>query len=184
MAKAKYITSVINHNIRVLLGLTCCEYAAMDILHELYCEQPITADVRLQNRLGFTKDESTSILESLSKKKMIYLNADFIPVYLIDKRWLEQHSVDHDFLEFWQIFRKHGNEPTACKAYRKARKYADKETLHEAAKNYIAYCDQHNSDPKFNLKAQSWLDTEKQRWNDRLGGEKGEAASERKHAFL
>ena len=185
MAKKKLITSSVNHNVRVLLGLSCDEYVVMEVLHELYSEQPITLVVRLMNRIGTTEAETKSILVSLCEKKFLYISDEFIPMYLIDKRWLDCFDVNADFEEFFRTFREFGNKASSQKAYDKARKIADKETLLEAAKVYLAYCDETYSDSKYILKAQSWLDTKLKRWEDKIVLATGpEAEVQKKYAFL
>lgn len=175
MPKAKFITSVINHNIRVLLGLDCAEYVVMDVLHELYCDQPITLNVRLANRLGYSKEEAQDIINDLCEKQMLYVTSDFITHYIISEKWLSQFNVDTDFGEFWKIFREHGNRVASKKNYSIVRKSVDRETLHEAAANYVGWADENITEDIYRLKTQSWLDPGKKRWMDKVAPVKSES---------
>lgn len=183
MAKKKLITSTINHNVRVMLGLSCDEYVVMEVLHELYSEQPITLVARLMNRIGTTLAETVRILDSLQKKRMLYLNDNLMPMYIIDDRWLSCFDVNMDFEEFWQAYREIGNKVSAKKAYEKARVIAEKDVLMDAVKLYMAYCDETYSDRKFITKAENWLDTGKRRWEDKIVSA-AEGSPEKKYEFL
>lgn len=185
MAKHKLITSVINHNIRVELGLTCDEYIVMDILLENYCRQPF-AFANLETEIGFTVDQFIDILADLVLKEMVYVSGKPVPVYIISDRWLSKFNVDGDFQEFWTIFREYGNRINALKHYKIVRKSVDKETLHEAAKAYLAYCDITYSDTKYVNNAQIWLNPATKKWEDKLKVPPAAlgAGVERKHDYL
>lgn len=165
MAKRKLITSVINHNIRVELGLNCDEYIVMDILLENYCKQPFDFRQTIKDATGINHYHSEPIINELIKYKMLFIS---FGVYIISDKWLSRFNVDADFQEFWSLFREYGNKANSLKNYKIVRKSVDRETLHSAAVAYLAYCDEKYSDQKYVNPAQTWLDPKAKRWEDKL----------------
>jgi hypothetical protein len=89
--------------------------------------------------------------------------------YSVTSKWTQFFDVTQDFDSdnpskpgFWQIFKKHGNKQMAKKAYFKARKVVDKETLHAAAIRYIKSKEGND----IFLHASTYLNPETRHWED------------------
>ena len=98
------------------------------------------------------------------------LNIGFTEYVLLD--YFNDNPEEKANPGFWQIFKKHGNKQMAKKAYVKARKVVDKETLHNAA---IRYMKSKEGNDVF-LHASTYLNPETRHWEDivKIKGEEEE----------
>ena len=71
-------------------------------------------------------------------------------------------ELEQEFTEFWQIYPRRIARLAAMKAYKRARKLADKDKIHGAAKRYAD--ERNGKDPTFTAHAATWLNAG--RWDD------------------
>lgn len=170
--------TVIDHQVRVKLGLTFDEYIVADCLHTLLKKQvakvlfnktfPMSEHVLKetgQNEL----DWWTYVMKQLIAKNIIIVEETDVFRYAMTPRWLQEFDVSADFEVFWNdVYKKHGNKATAIEKYSQARKLVDKDILHERAKKYISTRDDF---PQYTKAAEVWLNPKKRHWEDVLPGD-------------
>ncbi len=146
--------TIIDHRIRLKLGLTMEEYAIMDVLtRDKTYSHSVTEEILFQ----------TGVCQHDFEKFLVTLNSDSMD------RWKKEFDVDQGFFEFWEfIYKKHGNRADAQKKYAEARKLVDKDYLHERARKYIAT---RPNFPEYTKAAEVYLNPKKKHWEDLLPGE-------------
>ena len=154
-------SSVINHNIRALLGISCDEYVVLAFLYE----HSVNSIVELPRRIDFWRKLGTErpepILTSLVANKMILHDRGKIT---INKKWALHHNDEEGFEALWNIFEKKGNKATAKKRYPSVIKIADKDHLFRRARVYMKSVAE--SERKFRKGLDVWLNPEKLHWED------------------
>lgn len=167
--------STIDHKIRRKLGITCDEYVLLDYIHSwrnAKGTQRMSATT-LEAQTGFSYKDYDPMLRELAEKGMILqTKIKGIEVIVVSELWKQHFPDDSDFdnpdpnnLGFWQIYGKVGNRKMAMEKYFQVRKKVSKERLHKLARDYVRHC---NSTGTFMKLAQTWLNPEKEHWNDNV----------------
>ena len=165
--------TTIDHRICSSLNIGFTEYVLLDYFND----NPGVLDAdKLYRSKGVSHDTLAFFTKTMERQKLITCDNN---EYKVTKKWAQYFSIDSDFDNeekanpgFWQIFKKHGNKQMAKKAYVKARKVVDKETLHNAA---IGYMKSKEGNDVF-LHASTYLNPETRHWEDivKIKGEEEE----------
>lgn len=156
-------TTTIDHRVCYALQIGFIEYVLLDYVND----NPGDIDQeRLFSKKGLQFHVAVIFLRQLVTNQLLQQKSDG---YYITSKWTQFFDVSHDFDNdskedpgFWQIFKRNGNKQTALKAYKKARKVVDKETLHKAATRYIK---SKEGNDVF-LHASTYLNPELRHWED------------------
>lgn len=149
-------STTIDHRICDSLNLSFIEYVILDYIEK----HPGKIDLD-----KFERSKGLKLLDHIAFLKLL-LSDGLIEGsdldFKVTKKWTQYFDTSKDFDEFWAIFKKNGNKAQAIKAYAKARKVVDKETLHTAAARYIK---SKEGNPVF-LHASTYLNPETRHWED------------------
>lgn len=149
-------STTIDHRICDSLNLSFIEYVILDYIEK----HPGKIDLD-----KFERSKGLKLLDHIAFLKLL-LSDGLIEGsdldFKVTKKWTQYFDTSKDFDEFWVIFKKNGNKAQAIKAYAKARKVVDKETLHTAAARYIK---SKEGNPVF-LHASTYLNPETRHWED------------------
>jgi len=158
--------TIIDHQIRTELELSCDEYVVIDMLYRWRKKygKKIMKILSAENISGIAYPTLALIVQSLTEKKLITKTKGVKPYLIPADKWNKYFNVDEDFEEFWALWHKRGNKVTAKKAYEGARKVADKDTLHKAAKKMVEHVDE----LKYLPHAATWLNPSNRKWEDEI----------------
>lgn len=151
-------STTIDHRICDSLNLSFIEYVILDYIEK----HPGKIDLdRFQRSKGLVLSDHIFFVKILKLEGLIEGDEENLD-FKVTKKWMQYFDTSKDFDEFWTIFKKNGNKAQAVKAYAKARKVVDKETLHNAAARYIK---SKEGNPVF-LHASTYLNPETRHWED------------------
>lgn len=94
--------TIINHRIRLKLGLTMEEYAMLDFIHnKCFLQNKDFTFERIERYTGLDKDQAAKVIYELNARGMIYKKEGKIHV---SNQWAEKHGQETDdaFEIFWQ----------------------------------------------------------------------------------
>ncbi len=154
-------TTLIDHSIRVKLKLNCLEYAVADYI----------ANNKIQNvlgecaaYLGISIQQADQCYQSLIDKYLMMNNGVGVDFEVTDKWKNEFKEPESRIKEIWPIH-PHGNKPTCIKRLPKVLKKITMDELVQKLNDYLNACAKSDRAVK-NLS--TWLDPEKEYWNDPL----------------
>jgi hypothetical protein len=132
--------SIINHQIRVSLGLTCIEYCLAELIYMFSKTDKILTVPQVNKRLGLSDKETASVLKGLLLKKIVERKGDKIVCLPV---WLEKFDVRKDEFElFWNKDGKvcwTGSKPQAKDRFYKVREHKSLEYLIAQRDAYFRY---------------------------------------------
>jgi len=175
-SKFKFIgvvgTSLIKHRDRCVLGLKPVEYICMT-----YCDQysnrknefVIHPADHIWKHIGLNEDVFISILIDLTRKGLLSINDDN---YVITQKWRTLNPKEDDiFIEIWTLLGKKGNRATAKRNFQKCCIKNDPRKILERALLYNKYHDEIQTELKYRLKADNFLDPVTEKFKDNIGNE-------------
>lgn len=167
--------TIIIHNIRHKLKISCDEYVLLDYLYTREQRKPgqrITYG-SLAHHTGFAESDLI-ILWPLLKERGLVARCEKTKNVRTTEKWNDLFLMEKESFEiFWTVYGRIeskaigsiGNKAKASEMYKKALKIADAETLLESAKTYTKYCHETGT---FIKNCSSWLNPTYQYWDDIL----------------
>lgn len=148
--------TIIDHDFRVKLNISCDEYVAMDFI---YCHNRVKRNTfysleKLYKETGFSENKMKEICASLIEKKLMYRSQNGI--LFTSVLWNEKFSSSDKYEEIWKMFCARGVKIKGLNNYKKALLKYPEQKLFLAAKNYIATKD--ISQPNFIMGIEKFFD--------------------------
>lgn len=170
--------TIMDHKIRIKLGLTCIEYVLLDFIKTWQDK----GDKRIRyNELwiftGIAPEHIPELWKNLLAKNMVYYDEE-TKLVTTASAFDECFNKDNDFQDFWEHYGRIldannnyelignvGNRPMALKNYRKAIKNISPEELKAKMRLYIEHC---YKEKKYIQHASTWLNPMNRKWEDVL----------------
>ena len=170
--------TIMNHGIRVKLGLTCIEYVLLDFIKGWQDKN----DKRIRYSdlwifTGIAPEHIPDLWKNLIAKEMVYYD-DETGLVTTDSKFDECFNKDNDFQDFWEHYGRVldndknytligniGNRQMAMKNYRKAIKVITPAELKQKAREYTDYC---VASTRYIQHASTWLNPVNRKWEDIL----------------
>ena len=137
--------SVINHAIRVKMGLGPMEFVLMDAFVWLKERKKLATNVSVYIRTGLVPGEQDMALEMLVMKGFVYPNAEADGSPSLSDKWASFFtSIKDEFPEFWVKDEKNcwpGSKTKALELYLNVRRKVSKEFLIEKRDKYFEFLD-------------------------------------------
>ncbi len=173
-----YGKTILCHDIRVRLGLTCLEYVFLDfikIMQDQSDKRIVYQD--LWKITGISPEHVPDLWKSLIKKKMVRYDKE-LKVVVTEDVWNTCFDRDNEFQDFWENYGRIkdnegkysligpiGNRALAFRMFKKTVKNLSPEELKEKARAYTDYCFKNE---RLILHASTWLNPMMRRYNDEL----------------
>ncbi len=159
--EVKGITTI-NQRVRVQLKLSMEEYAVMDFIFNW--NKKFTTNAKLMDyyrQTGYVAEEINILLKSMKDRGLLLWNGriDVFP------EWYAIFSTSGLDDQIWAIH-KTGNKQLVRERLPKVLKKISFEDLKLKLENYLKWCDQTE---KFKKNLSTWLDPNKEYWNDPIG---------------
>lgn len=165
--------TIMRHDIRIKLGLTCIEYVLLDFIKTWQDKN----DTRILHRdlwiyTGIAPEHIPELWKNLIDKDMVYYDEE-TGLVTTASAFDQCFNKDSDFQDFWENYGRinHeligpiGNRQIAAKVYRKTIKNLTPAALKEKARLYTEYCQR---EKKYILHASTWLNPMIRRYDDEL----------------
>ncbi len=163
----KHGTSTIDHNIRCKLKLNCLEYAVADYIATHKIQNVLDPCAKF---LGISIEQANKLYQSLIDKYLMMNNGVGCDFECTDK-WKDEFKaektedkIEEKTEELWKLHR-YGNKPTCKKRLPKVLKKLSFEELKDKLIKYLKACDSSDTSKKM---LSTWLDPEKEYWQDPL----------------
>ena len=162
-----YGNTVINHSIRISLGLTLAEYCVADFIEYAKCRGKIVTYEYAQRRLGLSRADVVIALKSLYTKGFAETNSNTV---LMTEKWLNAFKVDEIWFDkFWLINGKPfwpGSKPDAkAKFAIVCRKYPP-DYIISCRDHYLKFMAHPSNSFRQLMGAPVFLNPEKERFNE------------------
>lgn len=161
-------TTLINHKLRVMLGLTCEEYCVMQMMDQFSSAKDISTnptDKRCWDNLGMKKDHVLTMIQRLISKNMLMETRD--GKFSIAPRWRKHVTKSSEvFEQLYELFRKKGNRAEANRFYLALLNEMEPAQILEKAKVYMRHVHQNKIEWKYQMKLDTFLDPKTSKYND------------------
>ena len=174
-------TSIINHKIRVKLGLTLNEYCVLDFLYSrMIAKKPVLSIAKesdaLWKDLGVRPFNIVDNVLCLGEKDLIEENkkGEIIPTQL----WIDEFEKgwEKEFTTLWDTYGHIGNESEAKARYKLVRKITTLDHLLKRHQVYQKHLDERDWKQKMQLTV--WLNPKKMKWDDDYEVQEGDGKQE------
>ena len=159
----KTAQTTVNHFIRTALNMSCDQYVmAMIIYEHNQLRTTSMTYIDYYDAGGFTGTEVNELLATLIERGILIKGPSGRPE--LSDKWLQYFHQDlqADFKEFWAIESK-GSKAKAEQQYMKCRKFIDKDTLHDAYRNYLKWAEALD---RFKQDTCTWLNPSSRSWDE------------------
>ena len=163
--------SIINHRIRVKLGLTCEQYCVMDLYEDLANKEDcITGTIDPWDLLGMETMELHTINDSLVKAGVLIIGItkDQYQKIMIAPKWRNEFKKAADtFDDLWKVFPK-GTKAKALERYKTVVKTVPHDHLMTRRKAYCDWKKSTNTEWQYYLGLDVWLNPANAMWDNPL----------------
>ena len=144
--------TIIDHNIRIQLKLTCEEYVVLDLIY---------------TNPGIKYQKIYDALEFYPSRRLLFPECEFVNIendcHTTTDKWNYHFKLSEtDFESFWKIAPK-GSKAMAKVKFSRCLKLTDGATISEAYKKYILWAD---ALQRFRKDTCTWLNPENRAWED------------------
>lgn len=160
--------SLVDHKIRVALGLTCDEYVAANFVYWCVKKKKFPISVSrdpelLWKHTGMRPHDIIPLLESLKEKGLVSKGEQGIQ---LSKEWFQEIEKpdDAEFEKFWEAYGKVGNKKEARNRFTLALKITTYDHLIKQHQKYATYLEENPWRAK--MACSVFLNPNNERWND------------------